>query len=259
MVSAGHLGADSPLSSRRSERPRGFWGRLAGWARRPLAPLSWLLQGRTRREHREALRQLSSPEIEHADDRTLLRIGDACLQAHDRERACAAYWSAGRMLIHRQQYQKAAAMLKRVVAIAPMEPRARLELAQSFELLKRRREAAQQYHAAGVLLRDTAPAEAMELLAYALSLDPSDGSISVQLVAMRAALGISAPPRPVPTPAPAVAPAPPPVPPARPPDDDAIMILEPEEFMAYLLDDNATIKYSAQDLDRLLREGASSG
>jgi tetratricopeptide (TPR) repeat protein len=227
MSTIGQWSAEAPLAV--SARPQaGLWEKLKR-----------LFFSAARREYREAVRRLSSPEIAQASERELIRIGDVCHQADDPARAAAAYWSAGRLLMHRADLQKAVAVLKRVVAIAPMEPRARLELAQCFERLRRMREASQQYRAAGFLLKDAKPVEALELVSYALVLDPNDFDGRAQLAQMRSTLHVPAKL--------SFAPPPPPV----------VEAAEPFPIPV----DVVTQEYAPLDLERLLKDarGPASG
>jgi tetratricopeptide (TPR) repeat protein len=160
--------------------PSGFFTRL--WI--------WLTGGTVRRQYREAVRLLASPEISSANERILLRIGEICLAAGDAMRAIAAFWSAGRMLVAQGRTQHAIFPLKRVVQLAPGEVLAYIELASCYESLARRRDAAYQYQAAAALLEPTVPGEAAALLQRAVALDPAQKSARLRFTEIQRALGL---------------------------------------------------------------------
>src|SRR5688572_30368287 len=210
------------------------------------------------------------------NERLILRLADCYLRAADKPRALSAYWHVVDLYKKRSDWQKSAAILKRIILLSPSETIARFDIAHCFEKLERRREAAQQWEQVGRMLIATNDKEgAIRCFSRAVNLDPSQHQLAAELGRL------NPPPaarRPTPQPPP---PAPPP--PAPPPPVLPVLMPAPspsvrpnlaslgraavrdelsQPVMTALdnpldgydlgVDDKATTEYSAEDLSTLL-------
>jgi tetratricopeptide (TPR) repeat protein len=129
--------------------------------------------GERAQQHREIIQLAKEANSYPDNERLILRLGDCYLRAGDKERCLSAYWHVVDLYKKRHDYQKSAAVLKRIVVLAPTEMMARFELATCFEKLERRREAAQQWELAAASLEGNGDGEgAVRAYQRALALDP---------------------------------------------------------------------------------------
>src|SRR5688572_32384957 len=132
------------------------------------------------------------------NERLILRLADCYLRAADKPRALSAYWHVVDLYKKRSDWQKSAAILKRIIVLSPAETIARFDIAHCFEKLERRKEAAQQWEQVGRILLTTNDKDgAARCFARAVNLDPAQQHLSA-----------SPPPKPTPPrPTPALMPA----------------------------------------------------
>lgn len=118
--------------------------------------------------------------------RVLLRLADCYVRSGDTERALSAYWHAYEIFRKRQDDQKSAAVLKRVVLLAPYDASARVQLAGALERMQRKREAAIQYAEAGWIHKHRADDRALlGCLERSLALDPYQKQVALELARLR--------------------------------------------------------------------------
>src|SRR5687768_9887132 len=137
------------------------------------------------------------------NERLILRLADCYLRAGDKPRALSAYWHVVDLYKKRSDWQKSAAILKRIIVLSPAETMARFDIAHCFEKLERRKEAAQQWEQVGRILLVTNDADgAARCFARAIDLDPAQQHLAVEFSRLRP------PPKPTPArPTPALMPA----------------------------------------------------
>jgi tetratricopeptide (TPR) repeat protein len=187
-------------------------GRIRRW-------LTSLLGGEAKQQQREIVELAGQARVYPDNERLILRLGDCYLRAEDKERALSAYWHVVDLYKKRQDWQKAAAVLKRILLLAPAEMIARFELAHCFEKLERRREAAQQWQQAGGALKASDDLDgALRCFQRAIDLDPLAKHLVAEIVRLQPAPKSAPVPKttpvpkstPVPktTPVPEIAPAP---------------------------------------------------
>jgi tetratricopeptide (TPR) repeat protein len=131
------------------------------------------------------------------NERLILRLADCYLRAQDKPRALSAYWHVVDLYKKRSDWQKAAAILKRIIVLAPSETISRFDVAHCLEKLERRKEAAQQWEMVARMLMATSDTSgAIRCYARAVNLDPTNRQAAFELNRLR-------PPPQLPKPAPA--------------------------------------------------------
>ncbi len=120
------------------------------------------------------------------NERLILRLADCYLRAGDTERALSAYWHVVDIYKRRSDWQKAAAVLKRILHLGPDRTIAHFELAQCYEKLDRKHEASQQWEQAGQLYKAAQDTEgAIRCFIRALALDPLQQRIAHEISRLR--------------------------------------------------------------------------